>query len=401
MVVQGIIADPEFIFRFEQSSPTGGRNHRITDLELASRLSYFLWSTAPDDELIALASKGRLKDPAVYEQQVRRMLASPKAETLATNFAYQWLHLQNLQDVQPDVYRYPNFDRNLANSMRRETELLFDSIRTENRSVLDLLTSDYTFVDERLATHYGIPNIVGNRFREIKITDPNRLGLLGQASILTLTSLANRTSPVYRGKWVMDVLLGTPPPTPPPNVPALKEEADGGKVLSVRERMQEHRANAVCASCHKMMDPIGFALENFDATGSWRTRDSGFVIDPSGQMFDGSRLDGPVSLREAMLKHSDAYIRTFTENLLMYAAGRVLDYSDMPAVRAVDREAEKDHYRFGTLVLAVTKSPAFQMRSDGEGVQASKPQTKEVAGVRPPIHPGRTTLAKTEPDNAR
>jgi hypothetical protein len=274
--VQAILASPEFVFRFERT-PAGvapGRNYRISDLELASRLSYFLWSSAPDYQLIALAGQGRLKHPLVLEKQVRRMLADPRSESLTTIFAGQWLHLQNLKDANPDLYLYPNFDKTLAQSMRRETEQLFNSVMREDRNVLDLLTANYTFVDERLAKHYGIPNVLGNRFRRVPLTDPNRFGVLGQGSILTLTSTANRTSPVARGKYVMEVLLGTPPPNPPPNVPALKENSDArtgqvlSKPLSVRERMEEHRANRACAACHKMMDPIGFALENFDEGGS-------------------------------------------------------------------------------------------------------------------------------------
>ncbi|MBZ5625847.1 MAG: DUF1592 domain-containing protein [Acidobacteriia bacterium] len=368
--IQAIIASPEFVFRFERT-PAGvapGRNHRITGLELASRLSYFLWSSAPDDRLITLASQGRLNDPLVLERQVRRMLADPRSETLASIFAGQWLHLQNLKDANPDLYLYPNFDRTLAQSMRRETELLFDSIVREDRNVIDLLTANFTFVDERLAKHYGIPNVLGNRFRRVTLTDPNRFGVLGQGSILTLTSTANRTSPVARGKYVMEVLLGTPPPNPPPNVPALKENSDArtgqvlSKPLSVRERMEEHRSNPACAACHKMMDPIGFALENFDVVGVWRTNDSGFKIDASGRMFDGAKLDGPASLRQAILNHSDAYIRTFTENLLAYGIGRVLEPYDMPAVRAVAREAALHNNRFSSFVLGIVKSTPFQMR---------------------------------------
>jgi hypothetical protein len=274
-VVQTLISDPEFVFRFEHTPPgvQPGMNYRISDLELAARLSYFLWSSAPDDQLITLASQGKLKDAAVLEQQVRRMLADPRSEALSTVFAAQWLQLQNLKDVQPDAFLYPNFDLNLADSMRRETELLFDRIVHEDRSIVDLLTANYTFVDELLAKHYGIPNVLGPRFRRVTVTDENRLGILGHASILTLTSVSNRTSPVQRGKWVMIALLGTPPPPPPPGVPPLKETGENEKVQSVREKMEEHRKNEPCRSCHQLMDPIGLSLENFDGIGSWRAKD--------------------------------------------------------------------------------------------------------------------------------
>jgi hypothetical protein len=377
--VQAIVSSPEFVFRFERT-PAGvapGRNYRISDLELASRLSYFLWSSAPDDQLLTVASQGRLKDPLVLEKQVRRMLADPRSESLATIFAGEWLHLQNLKDANPDLYLYPNFDKTLAQSMRRETELLFDSIMREDRNVLDLLTANYTFVDERLAKHYGIPNVLGNRFRRVPLTDPNRFGVLGQGSILTLTSTANRTSPVARGKYVMEVLLGTPPPNPPAVVPALKENSDArtgqvlSKPLSVRERMEGHRSDPACAACHKMMDPIGFALENFDALGVWRTNDGVLTINASGKMFDGAKLDGPASLRQAILNHSDSYISAFTENLLAYGMGRVLETYDMPVVRAIRREAARSDNRFSSFVLGIVKSAPFQMRRAEEAESVS------------------------------
>ena len=376
-VIQAILASPEFVFRFERvpAGVTPGRNYRISDLELASRLSYFLWSTAPDEELIELAGQGRLRDPAVLDKQVKRMLADSRSDALSTIFAGQWLHLQNLKTANPDLFEYPNFDKTLADSMRRETELLFASVMREDRNVLDLLSANYTFVDERLAKHYGIPNIMGSRFRRVMLTDPNRFGLLGQGSILTLTSTALRTSPVQRGKYVMEVLLGTPPPPPPPNVPLLPENADSrtghvAKPLSVRERVEQHRANAVCAGCHKMMDPIGFALENFDAVGVWRTNDSGFRIDPAGEMFDGAKLSGPASLRQALLNHSDVFVSNLTENLLAYGLGRVLESYDMPAVRGVDRDAARNGNRFSAFILGIVKSVPFQMRraeEAGEG----------------------------------
>jgi hypothetical protein len=362
--LQALIASPEFVFRFERvpANAAPGKNYRISDLELASRLSYFLWSGSPDDQLISLANQGKLKDPLVLEKQVRRMLADSRSQSLATTFAGQWLRLQNLREANPDLFLYPDFDRSLAQSLRRETELLFDSIVREDRSVLDLLTANYTFVNERLARHYGIPNVMENRFRRVTLTDPNRFGLLGQGSMQMLTSTATRTSPVQRGKWVMEVLLGTAPPPPPPNTPPLKETADSLQPVSVRERLEEHRKNPACAGCHKLMDPIGFALENFDAVGAWRTNDSGFRVDAKGQMFDGAKLDGPVSLRQAILNHSDSFIGTFTENLLAYGLGRVIDYGDMPFVRGIAREAARNNNHFSAFVLGVVKSPAFQMR---------------------------------------
>jgi len=293
---------------------------------------------------------------------VRRMLQDPRAETLSTNFASHWLHLQNLKDVHPDVYLYPDWDQNLTESMRRETEMFFDSIVREDRSVPDLLSADYTFVDGRLALHYGIPHIIGSRFRRIPVTDENRRGLLGQGSILTLTSLANRTSPVIRGAWVLDVLLGTPPPRPPANVPPLKENESGQKLLSVRERLEAHRANPACAACHDIMDPVGFSLENFDPVGAWRVKDSGFDIDPSGTLFDGTEVRGPVDLRRFLARSEPLFLRNFTRHLLMYALGRVLQPSDMPAVRSIARQAADDDNRFSSFVLAIVNSTPFQMR---------------------------------------
>ncbi|HLX44578.1 MAG TPA: DUF1592 domain-containing protein [Bryobacteraceae bacterium] len=364
MAVQAIVADPEFVFRFERT-PSGvapGTNYRISDLELASRLSYFLWSSAPDEELLTAAAQARLHDAAVLEKQTRRMLHDPKSEALAQNFAGQWLYLRNLKDIQPDVYVYPDFDNNLLQSMRRETELLFDSVVKEDRNIVDLLTADYTFVDERLAKHYGIPNVVGNRFRRVALTDPNRFGLLGQGSILTVTSYANRTAPTVRGKWIMDNILGAPPPNPPANVPPLKENAEGSKPLPVRARLEEHRTNAACAGCHKMMDPIGLSLENFDSVGAWRVNDSGFPVDPTGKLVDGTAVNSPAALRVALVKHSDAFVRTFTQKLLTYALGRGIEYYDMPMVRTIDREAARDGNKFSEFVLGIVKSTPFQMR---------------------------------------
>jgi hypothetical protein len=376
--VQAILASPEFVFRFEKTpaSAAPGKNYRITDLELASRLSYFLWSSAPDEQLVMLAGQGKLRQPAILEQQVRRMLTDPKSEALSTVFADQWLHLQNLRESNPDLFLFPNFDRTLANSMRRETELLFDHIMRTDHSMTEMLTADYTFVDERLAKHYGIPNVMGSRFRQVAVADDNRHGLLGHSGILMLTSTATRTSPVQRGKYVLEVLLGTPPPPPPPNVPLLPENSDGrtghvAQPLSVRERTEQHRKDPNCAGCHKMMDPIGFALENFDAVGVWRTNDSGFKVDPTGQMYDGAKLNGPASLRQALMGHSDAFLQTFTESLLAYGLGRVIDYRDMPFVRAIERDAAKNDNRFSQFVMGVVKSMPFQMRRAEEAEPAA------------------------------
>ena len=374
-----ILASPKFLFRVERD-PAGvipGGSYRVSDTELASRLSFFLWSSIPDDELLRLASAGKLKNPAVLDNQVRRMLADPKAQALVENFAGQWLQLRNLRNVQPNSDLFPNFDDNLRQSFRRETELLFESMVQEDRSVLDLLTADYTFVNERLARHYGIPNIYGSRFRRVAITDDARRGLLGQGSILALTSHAERTSPVVRGKWILENILGTPVPPPPPDVPPLKGNQSGEKPRTMREQMAEHRANPVCASCHKAMDSIGFAMENFDAVGAWRTRDAGQPIDASGELSDGTKVDGVVSLRKALLSRPELFAGTLTEKLLTYALGRGLDYRDMPAVRAILRDASRDNYRFSTLILGVVHSTAFQMRTAPTDSGAAPEQTAQ------------------------
>ncbi len=362
--LQAILASPQFVFRFERQPAAlePGSVYRISDVELASRLAFFLWSSSPDEPLLAAAAAGTLHRPDTLEAQTRRMLADPRSEALTKNFAYQWLRLQNLRDVSPDLFEYPDFDRTLSLAMLQETEMLFDTIRRDDRPITELLDASYTFVNERLAMHYGIPNILGNRFRRVTLKDPNRYGLLGHGSVLMITSTATRTSPVQRGKYVMEVLLGTAPPAPPPNVPALKESAELAKPQSVRERLEEHRKNPACASCHKLMDPIGFALENFDVTGAWRANDSGSKIDSSGELFDGVKLDGPASLRRAILNHSDAFLGTFTENLLAYGLGRVVDYPDMPFVRQIEHEAARKENRFAAFVLGVVKSTPFQVR---------------------------------------
>jgi len=373
MAIQSIIADPQFVFRFERTpaNVTPNTDYRIADLDLASRLSFFLWSSPPDDELITLASQNKLHETDVLDKQVRRMLASPRSDALTHNFATQWLHLQNLKEVDPDGVLFPEFTRNLGLSMLHETEMLFGSLMRENRSVLDLLTANYTYVDEVLAKHYRIPNVMGTNFQKVMLTDPNRFGILGQGSVLTLTSQANRTSPVQRGKYVMEVLMGTPPPVPPPNVPPLKENMNNEKQFTVRERMEQHRANEPCASCHKLMDPIGLAMENYDAVGLWRVKDSGAAIDATGVMYDGTKLNSPVALRNAVLSHSEAYLSNFAENMLAYGTGRVLDYKDMPAVRVIERAAAANNNRFSAFVLGVVKSPQFQMRHAEEPASAT------------------------------
>ena len=360
-----ILTSPRFLFR-DEPDPAGvaaGSVYRVTDLELASRLSFFLWSSVPDDELLAVATQGKLKDPVVLERQVRRMLADRKAKALVTNFAAQWLFVRNLQSVLPDTQTFPNFDDNLRQSFRTETELFFESILREDRNVLDLLTADYTFLNERLARHYGIPDVYGTRFRRVAIADPNRRGLLGEGTVLAVTSYPNRTSPVLRGKWILENILGTPPPPPPPNVPALKETSDNGKVMSVRERLEEHRKNPACATCHRVMDPLGFSLDNFDATGEWRTEEAvGVPVDAGGQLADGTPVDGPVALRKALLKHPEQFVRTMTEKMLTYALGRGLDYYDMPVVRAIARDAARQNNRFSAIVLGIVRSAPFQMK---------------------------------------
>jgi mono/diheme cytochrome c family protein len=378
--LESILANPQFIFRFE-AAPAHARlgvNYRIGDLELASRLSYFLWSGPPDEQLLRVAAAGQLHQRQVLEREVKRMLSDRRSQTLSTSFAVQWLNLKNLDDVLPDPYKFPNFDNNLAESMKRETELLFGDVAHNDRDVLTLLTANYTFVDERLARQYGIPDVLGTRFRRVAITDDNRLGLLGQASILTLTSTANRTSPVARGKWVMQVLLGSPPPAPPPNVPALVEAGEDVSPHSVRQRMEAHRQNPACASCHKVIDPIGFALENYDPTGSWRNTDDGVKIEASGRLFDGTPLNSPADLRNGILKHKEAFLRSFAENLYTYGIGRIPDYRDLPEVRAIVARAEKHGDRFSEYVLGIVESPAFTERSVSATPQL--PQRAKPAG---------------------
>lgn len=365
--LEALLVAPEFLFRVEQDPPRAeaGKAYRVSDLELASRLSFFLWSSIPDDRLLDLAERGRLKNPTVLQEQVRRMLADPRSDALIANFAGQWLHLRNIETTNPDPFLFP-FDEFLRQAFLKETELFVASIFREDRSLLDLLTADYTFVNERLAEHYGIPKVYGSQFRRVAVTDPNRRGLLGQGSVLTVTSYPNRTSVVLRGKWILENLLGTPPPPPPPDVPELKADRNG-KTLSMREQMQAHRANPVCASCHARMDPIGFALENYDGVGKWRTEDAGMPIDASGELPDGTRFEGPAGLTQVLLtKYREDFARTATEKLLTYALGRGVEHYDNPTIRAISREAARDNYRISSLILAIIKSTPFQMRRASE-----------------------------------
>jgi hypothetical protein len=366
LALRSVLASPEFLFRIERD-PSGagpGTTYRITNVELASRLSFFLWSSVPDDELLEVAIAGRLFQPEVLERQVKRMLADPKADALVTNFASQWLYLRNLAAASPDARQFTDFDDNLRQSFRRETELFVQSVMREDRNVLDLLRANYTFVNERLARHYRIPNVYGSRFRRVQLPeDGERGGLLGHGSILTVTSYANRTSPVLRGKWVLENIVGTPPPPPPPNVPTLKDTDSQGRVLTMRERMAQHRASPACASCHQLMDPAGLSLENFDAIGRWRVRtETGSPVDAAGGLPDGSTFTGMRGLREALVRRPELFVGTLTEKLLTYGLGRGLEHYDAPAVRRIVRTAEMTDYRFSSLVLGIVKSEPFQMR---------------------------------------
>ena len=360
--VEAILASPQFLFRLEDTPATArpGQPYRLADLDLASRLSFFVWGAGPDPALLNLAAQGKLT-AAALDRQVTRMLADPRADALATRFAAQWLRLQDLDEVSPDPILYPYYDRTLSQALQKETELFVASVVRDDRSVLDLLTADYSYVNDRVARHYGIAGVTGPQFRRVTLPEPRR-GLLGQGSVLTLTSIADRTSPVQRGKWIMEVLLGSPPPPPPPNVPALEETkgTSGGKVLSVRERMEEHRKNPACTSCHKVIDPLGLALEHFDATGRYRIKDNEVPVDAVGDLYDGTRMEGAAGLRAALLKHKDAFLLSFTEHLMTYALGRRLEPSDMPAVRQVIRRAAARDYRIAAFVQGVVATDQFQ-----------------------------------------
>jgi hypothetical protein len=367
LALRRILASPKFVFRAERD-PAGvraGSAYRLGDLELASRLSFFLWSSIPDDELLNLAAKGRLKNASVLEEQVRRMLADPKSDALVSNFAGQWLHLRNLKGKVPNSFQFPDFDDDLRRAMLEETERFFKSVMDEDRSVVDLMTADYTFLDERLARHYGIHDVYGSQFRRVTLSDDARRGLLGKGAILMVTSHAHRTSPVLRGKWVLENIVGVSPAPPPDDVPALNDEQRPDKPRSGREALEAHRANPTCASCHRVLDPIGLALENFDAVGAWRTKDSGTlgsIVDASGELTDGTRINGVVELRNALMRDPDVFVRTMTEKLLTYGLGRGLGPQDMSVVRQIVRDARGRNYRFSSLVLGVATSVPFQMR---------------------------------------
>ena len=358
MALQRILASPDFLFRVEvdPAEAKSGVAYRVSDVELASRLSFFLWSSIPDDELLTLAERGKLKEPRVLEQQVKRMVADRRAETLVSNFVGQWLYLRNLERVLPDPAAFPDFDENLRAALIKETALFFQSMIREDRSILDLLRADYTFLNERLARHYGIDGIYGSEFRRVTLANEERKGLLGQGSVLTVTSYPNRTSPTLRGKWLLENLLGSPPPPPPPNVPSLKEDRDVS-LLTMRQRMELHQATPVCASCHSRMDPLGFALESFDGLGRWRAG-----VDSAGVLPDGTKVDGPAGLRKVLLSKKDQFVMTATERLLTYGLGRGVEPYDMPAIRKIVRDAAPGDYRWSSLILGVVDSVPFQMR---------------------------------------
>jgi hypothetical protein len=372
--LQAMLASPYFVFRFETapSDATPGKDYKLSDYELATRLSFFLWSSIPDDRLLKLASTGQLSSPATLESEVQRMLADPRADALATRFAGQWLRLQDIEKVRPDVFWFPDYDEQLGQAMKTETELFFSDIVKRDRSILTLLTANYTFVNERLARHYGFKNISGEQFRRVTYPDSTRRGILGQGSMLVQTSLANRTSPVLRGKWVMEVVIGMPPPPPPPNVPSLDETTDGkdGKPLTTRERMELHRKNITCRTCHQYMDPIGLALDNFDVTGRWRYRENAMPLDTQGQLYDGTPVSTPSQLTRALVKRPTPFVRHFTENLMAYALGRRVTDEDQSAIRAIADRGKASGYRFSSFVMGVVNSSAFRMRTAEQPVAA-------------------------------
>ncbi len=383
LALRAVLVSPRFIMRLERTpAGAGSAPYRLGDVDLASRLSFFLWSSIPDDELLDMAARGTLQRPAVLDAQVRRMLADPKAQALVDNFAGQWLHIRNLRSATPDKNEFPDFDDDLRQAFARELELFIGSIIREDRSALELFTADYTFVNERLAKHYGIPNVYGSHFRRVTVSEEPRKGLLGKGGILLVTSHADRTSPVVRGKWILDNLIGTPPPPPPGAVPPFPEPGEG--VQTVRQRMEMHRANPVCASCHKVMDPIGLALENFDAVGTFRTQESGVPIDASGVLGDGTKIDGAVTLRQALLRRPEVLMGTLTEKLLTYALGRGLEAYDMPTVRAIVRAAARDDYRMSTLIRETINSAPFRMRQP-EPATAPAGQAASVRDVDAPV----------------
>ncbi len=377
-----MLASAKFLYRVEPppSGASPGSIYRLDDTELASRLSFFLWSSIPDDELLAAAEQGKLRDPDVLDHQVRRMLADQRAKTLTTNFAFEWLKVRDMDAMEPDPYVYPSFNRDLRVALKREIELFIDSIFREDHSVVDLLNANYTFVNERLAAHYGLPNVRGDEFRRVTLTDPSRFGLLGKGAVLMVTAYPNRTSPVLRGSYILENILGTPPSPPPPNVPPFKENKEGEKAKTVREIMEEHRANPTCNACHGVMDPLGFSLENFDTIGSYRTMDrfTRTKIDTGGKLVDGTLVNGPNDLRAALLKRHDQFVQTLTEKLLSYALGRGIQYYDMPNVRKIVKDSARDNYRFSTIVKGMVMTPEFQS-STVESVKAQSSGAKEVA----------------------
>ena len=362
--LEAMLVSPDFLFRIERDPRVAKSDvTRINDFELASRLSFFLWSSIPDEELFTLAEQKKLSDPATLQAQVTRMLDDPRSQAFVSNFGGQWLYLRNLETQKPDPDMFPNFDDSLRQSFRQETELFFGSVLRENRSILNLLDADYTYLNQRLAEHYEIPGVYGSQFRRVKLKDPNRGGLLGQGSILTVTSYPNRTSVVQRGKWVLENLLGAPPPPPPADIPDLKPHGKDGRLLSMREQLESHRANPTCASCHARMDPIGFALENFDGIGKWRTKDAGLPIDASGKLPSGKSFTGSNELKKVLLTaHKDEFVTAVTEKLLTYALGRGLEYYDSPTVRSIMRETAPTNYQLSTLISSIVKSTPFQMR---------------------------------------
>jgi hypothetical protein len=365
--IKAILSDPKFLYRFEYEprNVAHGQSYRITDLELASRLSFFLWSAPPDDQLIEVAAAGRLHDPIVLERETRRMLNDPRSEALALNFAGQWFRVANLESSDPSAEFFPSFDEELRQAMRRESQLFFDSIVREDRNVIDLLTANYTFVNERLARHYGIPNVSGAEFRRVALSPEfeGRQGLLGKAAILTVTSRLDRTSPVTRGTWVSGILLGIHPPPPPPNVPALKPRWTEPNPPSMRELMIQHRVRPDCATCHDLFEAFGIALENFDGIGAWRTRFSGKDLDVSGTLMDGTKIKTLTDLRVALVGRSDQFIQTLTNKLFIYALGRGVDAGDMPVIRSITRDASRDNNRFSRIVVSFVTNPVFQMNT--------------------------------------
>ena len=364
--LMSILASPKFLYRAEiaPANIAPGSTYKLPDLDLASRLSFFLWSQIPDDKLIDLSVSRKLSDPVTLEQQVRRMLADPRSKSIVTNFAFQWLKVRETDKIEPDAVIFPNFDQGLRQAFRREIEMFLDSIVREDRSVLDLLSANYTFVNERLAAHYGIPDIRGNLFRRVTLSDPNRWGLLGKGSILMVTSYPNRTAPVLRGAFILENLMGTPPAAPPPDVEGFKENKEGEKARTVREIMEQHRSKPSCNGCHGVMDPLGFALENYDAIGAWRAKDrfAGTVTDASGKLAEGTPVNSPSDLRKALIKHPEQFVQAMTERLMTYALGRTVEYYDMPTIRKIVRDSAKDNYRFSSIVMGIVRSAPFQMR---------------------------------------